>query len=353
MKIWEKYILREFLKIFALFLFGFYFLYAIIDYSTHIQEFAHGKNLPILKIFQYYFFQFVKRADILIPLAVLLGTIKVLCQLNINRELVAFQSAGIAQKKLLRPLFLMGTLCTLSCLAINEFAIPHSLNFIDKFYDSHLSRSQRANRKEPFHVLHLEDHTRLVYQYFDQEKDALFDVIWIRSADDIWRMKYLKADSEDLLGQWVDHLVRVGEGFQKEASYPTYLFTEINWTKEIPRKGYIPYENRSIHELIAFLRQPFASYEKQEILTQLLFKLAMPTSCFLVLIGVVPFCIGYRRDLSPFFIYVFALFGFIAFVAFMDAAVILSENETASAYVAILAPFAFAFSIFGWRYVRV
>src|SRR5262245_50908672 len=109
MKLWEKYVLREFLKVFFFFLFGFFFIYAIIDYSTHIQDFVHGKNLPVLKILQYYLFQFVKRADILIPLALLISTIKVLCQLNIYRELVAFQSAGIAQKKLLRPLFLMGT----------------------------------------------------------------------------------------------------------------------------------------------------------------------------------------------------------------------------------------------------
>ncbi len=353
MKIWEKYVLREFLKVFALFLFGFYFLYAIIDYSTHIQDFVHGKNLGVFKIFQYYLFQFVKRADILIPLALLLGTIKVLCQLNIYRELVAFQSAGLAQKKLLRPLFFMGMICTLSCLAINEFAIPSSLNFIDKFYDSHLSHSLKNNRREPFRVLHLEDHSRLVYQYFDQEKESFFDVIWIRSADDIWRMKYLKADPDDLRGQWVDHLVRNGDAFEKEASYPTYLFTELHWAKEIPRKGYIPYENRSIYQLFTLLSRSFASnHEKQVILTQLLFKLAMPSCCFLVLLAVIPFCIGYKRDLSPFFIYVFGLFGFIAFVAFMDAAVILSENETASAYIAILAPFLLLYSIFGWRFVR-
>lgn len=354
-KIWERYILREFLKIFALFLLGFYFLYAVIDYSTHISEFTQSKNLPIFKIFQYYLFQFVKRADILIPLALLLGTIKVLCQLNIHKELVAFQSAGLSKKKLLRPLFLMGIICTLSCLAINEFAIPYSLNFIDKFYDSHLSRSQKKNRSEPFRVLHLPDHSRLVYQAYDREKEAFFDVIWIRSSDDIWRMKYLKADPDDLQGQWVDHLVRNENthAIEKVDSYPNYIFTDLQWSKEIPRKGFIPYENHSIHNLFLLLDRPLASsYEKQEILTQFLFKLFMPSSCFLVLLAVIPPCIGYRRDLSPFFTYAFALFGFIAFIAFMDAAVIVSENETASAYIAILSPFILLFSLFGWRFAR-
>lgn len=321
-----------------------------------MQDFVQGKNLPILKIFQYYLLQFIKRADILLPLALLLGTIKVLSQFNIHKELVAFQSAGIKLKKLIRPLLMIGTLCTLSTLAINEFAIPYSLNFIDKFYDAHLSHSQRTNKRQPFHVVHLEDHSRLIYQSYDGEKEAFFDVLWIRNTDDIWRMKYLKADPDHLEGQWVDHLTRneINNAIEKSESFPSYLFQDLHWTKEIPRKGYTPYENRSVHQLFTLLKESsYASnYEKQEILTQLLFKLAMPFSCLLVIIGVVPFCISYRRDLSVFFIYAFSLFGFIAFVAFMDAAVILSENETASAYLAILAPFVLLFSLFGWRLAR-
>lgn len=355
MKIWHRYILREFLKVFILFLFGFYLLYSIIDYSTHCQDFAQSKNLPIFKVVQYYLLQFIKRADILLPLAIILSSIKVLCQLNIHRELVAFQSAGIRQKKLLRPLFFMAAICTLSCLAINEFAIPYSLNFIDKFYDTHLSHSMQKNRRKPFYVLHLEDHSKLIYQYYDGTKEAFFDVIWIRNANDIWRMKYLKADPDDLQGQWVDHLVRneKNNAYEKTESYPLYLFQELHWTKEIPRKGYIPYENRSMHQLFTLIKQPLASsYEKQEILTQLLFKLAMPSTCFLVLLAIAPFCIGYKRDLSPFFIYAFGLFGLIAFITFMDAAVILSENETASAYIAILTPFLLLFSFFGWRFAK-
>lgn len=355
-KIWQRYVLKEFLKVFALFLLGFYFLYAIIDYSAHMQDLAQGKNLPILKIFQYYFLQFIKRADILLPLAMLLGTIKVLCQFNIHRELIAFQSAGLKIKKLLGPLFIMATLCTLANLAINEFAIPYSLNFIDKFYDSHLSHSVRINKQEPFRVLHLEDHSRLIYQYYDSGKESFFDVIWIRNSDDIWRMKYLKADQDHLEGQWVDHLVRneTTNAIEKKESYPTFLFKDLPWTKDIPRKGYIPYENYSIHRLFSLLRESSlpSSYEKQEILTQLLFKLAMPIASLIVLIAVAPFCIRYQRTLSPFMIYASALFGFVAFVAFMDAAVILSENEAASPYLAIIAPFILLLSFFGWRYAR-
>ncbi len=354
-KIWERYIFREFLKVFALFLLGFYLLYVVIDYSTHMQDFVQGNQLPFWKILQYYVLQFIKRADILLPLATLIASIKVLCQLNTHKELVAFQSAGIKQKKLLRPLLYMALLCSFATLAVNEFAVPYSLNFIDKFHDAHLRHSFRGKRSDPLSVIHLDDHSKLIYQSYDTAKESFFDVIWIRNANDIWRMKYLKADPDHPQGQWADHITRNEAGvLEKSESFSTHVFKDLSWRRDLPRKGLIPFENRSIRELTRQAKEDLhlSKYEKQELLTQLLFKWTMPFLSILVLIAIAPSCIRYKRHLPQFFIYTFAVFAFVAFVAFMDAAVILGENEIVSPHLAILAPFAILFTFFGWRFAR-
>lgn len=353
--IWKRYILREFMKLFLFFLLGFFFFYVIIDYSTHMQEFLHGKNLPFWKVIQYYGLQFIKRADILLPLGLLVGSIKVLCQLNTNKELIAFQSAGIRLKKLLGPLFMIGSLCALFNLTINQFVVPSSLNFIDKFYDAHLRHSFRGNRSEPLHVMHLDDHSKLIYQYYDHAREAFFDVIWIKSPDDLWRMRYLKIDPEHPQGQWVDHLTRNKDGsFEKNRSFANLIFRDLEWSQDMPRKGYIPFENRSITELWGLKKELFFSnYDHQEILTQLLFKLTMPFLAILVIIVIAPYCIIHSQNLPQFFIYACGIFSFVAFIALMDAAVILGESDTVSPYVAILSPFILLLSIFGWRLARI
>ncbi|HSX03480.1 MAG TPA: LptF/LptG family permease [Rhabdochlamydiaceae bacterium] len=355
LKIWQRYFLREFFKIFFLFLFCFYFLYIAIDYCLHIQDFVQHAELQFSKICAYYLFQFVKRADLLIPLALLISTIKVLCSFNNCLELLAFQIGGIELKKFLRPLLVVAFISSLLNLTLEEFVLPHSLNAIDRFYDAHLRHSY-SKRKEPLHILHLNDHSKLVYQYYDAAKQAFFDVIWIKNSNDIWRMKYLSADPQNPLGQYVDHLERNNDGFfEKKESSKEYFLKDLKWQRDLPRKGFVPFENRSLLELSKqlFGSQHLSRYETAEIQTQLFFKIAMPFLCLLVVIAVCPSCIKYSRNNSPFFLYSIALFSFISFYAFMDAAVILGENRTFSPLWTIFSPFFAAFSFFGYRFVRI
>lgn len=354
LKIWERYILKELLKFFALFLFGFYFLYIIIDYSAHMQEFVTNKNLSIFRVLQYYIMHFFKRMDILLPLALLIGSIKVMCQLNTHRELLALQSAGIKLKKLLRPFFLVGLSATLINISINEFIIPFSLNTIDKFHDAYLRHSFRGTRTDPLHVMHLDDHSKLVYQYYDSSREAFFDVVWIRNSDDIWRMRYLQIDPDHPQGLWVDHLVRKDGVFEKTESFPNCIFTELKWNEDMPRKGYIPFENRSLSELWKLLKEDplLTLYQKQEVITQLLFKSIMPFLGILVVLAIAPFCTTYCKNLPHFLLYALGIFSFVAFIALMDAAVILGESNTISPILAILTPFICLISIFGWRFAK-
>ena len=76
----------------------------------------------------------------------------------------------------------------------------------------------------------LKDKSKIVYQTIDREKNLFVDVYWIRSADEIWRMKTLSTDPARPVGFYVDKLKRNSGGdFSKEASFPTYHFTQFKW----------------------------------------------------------------------------------------------------------------------------
>ena len=353
--IWERYLLKEIFKVFFLFLGCFFFLYALIDYSLHMQEFIVDKGINLSHIATYYTFQFIKRADLLVPLALLISTLKVLFAMNTRGELIALQSSGLARRRILRPFFLVGALCALFNLASSEFFLPQSLNHLDQFRETHFKHSRHGNRKEPIHVLPLKDRSKIIYQTENKEKNLYFDVFWIRSVNEIWRMNTLSSDPSHPVGHFVDRLVRNGEGnFEKVESFDEYRFDKFRWQADPSGKGYTPLENRSLSDLLKVLLQKTktTAYEYPQVLTHFLFKITMPLFCLLVIAAGAPFCLRHSRNLPLLLTYAIALFSFIAFFAMMDAAMVLGENLVLSPYVAVLAPFALCFAAFGINYRR-
>ncbi len=351
--IWERYLIKELSKVFLLFLGCFFFIYSLIDYSMHMQDFITDKQIQISHIAIYYVFQFIKRSDLLIPLSILISTLKVLLTMNSKGELIALQSCGLPRKKILRPFFLFAFMCTLFNFATSEFLLPSSLNHLDQFRQKHFKHNRHGNRKEPVHVLPLKDRSKIIYQTEDKEKKRYIDVFWIRSNDEIWRMNSLSSDPQSPVGYFVDHLERNRDGnFEKIESFDHYPFTQFRWQEDPKGNGHIPLENKNLQQLLQMLSQKdqTTAYESPQVLTHLLFKMTMPLLSLLVVVASCPFCLRYSRNLPIFFTYTIALFGFIAFFALMDAAVIVGENHVVSPYLAILLPLGLCWAAFGYNY---
>lgn len=352
MKIWEKYLLRETLKVFFLFLGCFYFLYALIDYSTHMQDFMDDKRIQISHLLTYYCFQFIKRANLLVPLALLISTIKVLLSSNAHGELIALQASGVSLKKIIRPFFLLAGVCTLFNLVCFEFWLPSSLNSLDLFKEQYFKHYESGKRKERVHVIYLKDQSKILYQTHDKENKLYFDAFWICSSDDIWRMKYLSTDLSNPVASYVDHIQRNAQGhLEKTQSFEKHRFAPFKEQPNLTGKGYTPLENRKASTLFRMLVQKdkATAYEYPQAMTQFLFKCIMPFFSFLVVIAAIPFCIRHSRTQPVFFIYAFALFGFVLFFALIDASLILGENNTIPPITAVSIPFLLCGLLFGWK----
>lgn len=350
-KIWQRYLFQEILTIFFLFLGCFYSLYALIDYSLHMQDFMQDAKVTFSHILFYYLFEFIKRADLLIPLAVLITTIKVLFALNTKGELVALRASGLSVKAILRPfLYLAGSLALFNYIS-NEWILPSSLSFVDRFQEQHWKSASKENH---LYTLSLPDQSTLVYRAQDPQKQLLTDVFWLRNADEIWRIKSLFYDPKQPTGFFVDQLKRSDKGyFEKAESFEKYPFALFGMDHLENCKTVISLENQKISTLFKKLRQKSLSpYEYPAALSYFLLKMIMPLLSVLVVIAIAPFCINHRRSFPVFVTYALALFGFIAFFTLLDAAVILSKNETISAFYAILCPFFICFSLFSYRYFK-
>lgn len=356
-KIWERYFLKEVLKTFFLFLVCFYGLYTLIDYANHGRTFQQAKGLEYFYAFcLYYACEFVNRGEVLVPFAILLGTIKTLCKLNHQNELVAMLTNGITTTRLLRPFLLLGLFFTGLMYFNTQFLVPVAASYQKSFDDAHMrSKNQKHSMIMAEHMI-LEDGSTLLYQNYDSVKDLLFDVYWVRSIDDVYKINYLQPHISPPIGYFVDHLIRnkkdelVVEQFEEKAALPGLKFDSKRLTD-----SFTPPENLSLSKLWAQLPDDFEAHSEKEarVLSAFHRKLVLPWLCLLAVVASAPFCIRFSRQFPTFLVYAGALFGLISLYIILDAVHVLGRRQVLDPLYALWTPIVLFSLIFGWRYVRL
>lgn len=354
--LWQRYIFKNLIQGFVFFLLSFFLLYSLIDFSTHAQDFIVKGKISITKLAIYYCYQLIKRLPLLLPLALIIATIRSLTSLNVNRELVALQAAGISLKKILRPFFLLAFFCCLLGYANEEVFIPKSAAYFDSAKQAESKNPFRKIKRKQFALLHLADSSQLIYQRFDVEKNAFFDVFWIRSFNDIWHMKYLQVNPKAPIGEYVDHIVRNKEGFlEKTQSYEKCLLPSLKWeTSQLSQKqSSIKHQKVSQLAYLLWKGDKNSFHLQGELKTHFFHKLFMPLLSLLALLAIAPLCVGYQRNIPVFMIYAISIFGFVVFFTLTNALVILGENQVLPPFAIMLTPFLISFSLALRKFYRL
>lgn len=353
---WERYFLRQFCGLFFLFLFCFYGLYVLIDYASRTSALtSHHVHIPLYEMIRYYLFVFASRAEILLPLALLIAFVKTVCTLNSNQELVALMAGGINLKLLMRPFIAFGFICMLLMYANEQFLLPEALKKLRYLENSTKHQKSRRAAGISVHNILLDDGSLFLYQNYDKEKKSFYDSFWIQSIDNVYRIKLL-SPSGIPTGQLVDHLKRDNNGeLVHIASYDQLEFPSMKFNQEILQSSILEPDILSLSELFTEASNVSSPLNEKEskIMTAFYWKLAMPWLCILAIIAPAPFCVRFSRQRPIFLIYVCTLFGLIMFYMILDAAQVVAKRQVMLPIFAICLPFFAAFTIFGWRFAKI
>lgn len=355
-KIWEKYFLEEMLKSFAFFIFLFYGLYVLIDYSSHSSSFNYGhSHFKLYEIAIYYLCEFIERMEVLVPFGLLLATIRTLTNLNIHNELVALMASGVRIRTLLRPFIYVGMAMVLLMYINTQFWMPFALQRMNHIDQKHRNQKNKSAHSLTVQSLALKDKTHIIFQNYDAIEKKLVDVYWIRSVNDIYRIKYLYPYNEIPTGHLVDHLKRQTDGELIIASSVDMMqFPEMHFHKRDLFQGMIAPEDESLTDLWKKIpqAQAVASEKESEVLAVFYHKLIIPWLCLLAVIGPAPFCIRFARNIPLFFIYAISLFCLVAFYLILDSTLVLGKRQIAEPWLAVLVPFFVCSIAISYKYLR-
>ncbi len=357
-KIWQRYLFKELIRVFGLFLACFYFLYVLIDYSVHTKDFQNG-TLSFFHIAAYYGCQFTKRGDILVPIAILIATIKVLTTSNVRGEIVALATGGIPLKKIMGPLLKVAAICSFLLYLNFQFLQPFCLKQISAFEENFFRTQTKGKEAQPVNALVLEDNTSLIYQSYDQDKKSFLDVYWLIDSDHLFRIQSLFPFEKIPYGTYVDYLERSSDGeLLKSASFKTCPFPQMRFDSKTLFSAAHPPRMQSITQLAHTMGWKQMGLGRMndrsaEASTFFYFKIISPLICFLAVIGPAPFCLRFSRNLPVYFIYALSLFGMIAFYTLVNSSVVLGESQVLPPIIAILLPQTAFFLLLGFRYAKL
>lgn len=121
----QRYVQREFLKIFLMCFFGLLSTYFLVEFFQNIDLFIKYPT-PVRYKFQFFLLKVPQYVYHITPVAVLVSALVTLGVLNRNRELTAVRCSGIMLYHICYPLVWWGLLISIFVFINNEFIVPHT-----------------------------------------------------------------------------------------------------------------------------------------------------------------------------------------------------------------------------------
>ena len=351
MKIWERYLLIRLYSTIMFILACLFGIYLIVDLSIHsVRFFADGKAGTIAVIL-YYIHCFSMHLDLFFSLAFLLSALKVLFDLTHHSELIALQMAGLSNRRLTRPLFIIASTLSLFSYANSQWLAPNALESIDSFRMEHAKRKKQIQR-EHVHAVTFDDGSEIVYQRFDPHRKILFDAYWIKSSDELWHMKFLELNQTPLMGRFVDQLTRNEKGQIAIAnSFESRPLPDLPLEASQALQKFVSFENRPL--LTLFIQAFSKSGDIEMIRAHLHYKLSLPLLPILIALALPPILLRFSREKATFLIAACSLFALVALLTILDGMLILAENRVIAPSLAIWMPWLICFIISIRQFLRV
>ena len=115
MKVYKRFITYSYLKSFFIIFFALQIFYTAVDVIPTLKEIDNSANLKVL----YITFEFLNAINITLPLSILFALILSKFKMIRSNELLALYSLGISKRDVIKPLFFVSIIITISYILLN------------------------------------------------------------------------------------------------------------------------------------------------------------------------------------------------------------------------------------------
>ncbi|MBN1423753.1 LptF/LptG family permease [Candidatus Fermentibacteria bacterium] len=287
--VFDRYIGREFLRVLAITLAGFVFVYLLVDIFDNIDTFI-DRDAPLDRVVLYYVNLCPYIIILTLPMSTLLASMLAVGSLARNNELVAMKTSGVSLYRLLLPLWAIGILLSLLVVLGGGWLLPETN-----------ARARRIRRFEIEHrpALGTEPERSLVHQsdgliyhlgvlYPERGVAERMGVVAEKDGVVAWRLDAGNAQFRDGSWNWGHGYLRVFTPIREHvAPFVTFRSTGLSASpEELLRKPRQPEELgvADLRRLIRTLSRSGLPTAKQQVELHIRFSFPL-ANLLMVLIG--------------------------------------------------------------------
>ncbi len=297
----HRYVIREYLKVFALSLSGLILIYLVVLFFQKMDTFIKYQA-PFLLIFEYLLY---KIPEVIfqwtLPYAVLLSTLLTLGTLSRHSEITAMKAGGVSLYRITIPLFIIALLISFFSFLGNENLVPLTNQKTRHLLSVKLRKEQQTSYFKNYKIWYHGDSGIFNVQLLDAKEKILKGITLYQFDDQFRCIRRIDArEAKWSNGKWKFYQGAIRE-FKEGIAIQTTPFTEKDFDfqedwgsfQRIERKA----EEMSYTELQNYIQRIQTSgYDTTRYLTDLYSKLSYPfLNLIMVLIGI-PFALKTGRS---------------------------------------------------------
>jgi len=285
MRTLDKYITREFLRYYFVFVFFFVAIFILTDFFTSIGNLK--KEAVLYQIILYYTLQIPYLFVTLSPISIITSTLFTVSYFTSTNQLQAAQISGISVKRTTLPLFAAGIIIGFSTLFLDNTIVYQANKISHEIKEKNFIQTKEARLQK--NVFTAAPPNYIFYiRYLNLQEGMMEDVM-------IYRDSIPPAFIISKKAKWDGNLWILEKGteyiLKEEPEEKTFVEKKVPVSKKPDyfAQTYFPPEKMSISELTRYIREYSKSgFDTSEFETELNFKFSSPFANFILMLVTIP-----------------------------------------------------------------
>ena len=213
MTILTRYLTREFLKLFGVFVCVFVSIFLIIDFIGKVDNFIESKA-PLGSMVGYFLYKLPFIVVQMVPVATLLSVIVMLSVMVKHNEITALKASGVSIGAVSAPIVYVALALTLGVFLVSEAIVPYTSSRSNGLWDLYVMKRGQTRQVGRTHIWHKGTDSIYWISMFDPESRVLKDCSFYFFDKGFRVTKRIDAR----LVRWTGTEWRMGDGVVLEAA---------------------------------------------------------------------------------------------------------------------------------------